>query len=77
MNQQTTETETMGCPICTRADNDPYRVYDERGEVIQGCVAAYHNGRLQEISASARWHNRKEAKAIRRSMAAFTRRNAR
>ena len=59
---------TDRCPICTRADHSPYRVYDERGHVIQGCVSAFHDGRLQQLSESARWHGRPVAKAIRTAL---------
>jgi hypothetical protein len=56
------------CPICIRPGYDPYRVYDKLGKVLQGCVASFHDGRLVQISESNRWHNRPQAKAIRRSL---------
>jgi hypothetical protein len=56
------------CPICCRPADAPYRVYDKRGDVVQGCVASFHTGRLVPISASARWHNRAEAARIRRRL---------
>jgi hypothetical protein len=56
------------CSICTRPANDPYRVYDTLGNVLAGCVAAQHTGHLVTPSASAWWHNRPEAKEIRRRL---------
>jgi len=57
------------CPICGRAAGSPYRVYDDRGKVIQGCVSDFHTGHLVTPSESARFHARKEAVAIRRRLA--------
>jgi len=57
------------CPICTRSVDSPYRVYDERGRVIQGCVDACHTDHLVSVSESARWHHRKEATVIRKTLA--------
>ena len=59
---------TNTCRICTKPVDSPYRVYDERGHVIQGCVAPDHTGHLIAISASAQWHNRPEAKQIRKGL---------
>jgi hypothetical protein len=57
------------CPICTRSIYSPYRVYDDRGHVIQGCVDKSHTGHLVTPSESARWHHRPEAKQIRAHLA--------
>jgi hypothetical protein len=58
-----------GCPICTRPAYSPYRVYDERGRVVLGCVAAFHDDALRGIvGESSRWHFRPAAKAIRRTL---------
>lgn len=54
------------CRICGKPVNAPYRVYDAHGKVLQGCVAADHDGQLVIPSESARWHNRATAKALRR-----------
>lgn len=56
------------CPICTRSVYSPYRVYDEYGKVIQGCVDASHAEHLV-MGESSRWHHRKEAKQIRKGLA--------
>jgi hypothetical protein len=60
---------TETCNICCRRPESPWRTYDERGKVINGCVDACHSGRLVTPSESASWHARKEAKAIRKAMA--------
>ena len=56
------------CNTCGRRDDAPYRVYDDRGNVVQGCVDECHTGRLVTPSASAAWHGRTEAKKIRRAL---------
>jgi hypothetical protein len=56
------------CNVCVRAVSNPYRRYDERGNVVEGCVSGAHTGHLIAISESNRWHNRVEAKQIRRNM---------
>lgn len=53
------------CNICGRSADNPTRVYDARGKVIQGCVDAFHTGHLVTPSESAHWHNRPAAKKIR------------
>jgi len=65
------------CNTCTRGAASPFRVYDERGRVVEGCVDDFHTGHLVTPSESARWHNRSEAKAIRRSTAKFQHRAVR
>lgn len=54
------------CPICGRPANDPWRVHDGRGRVVEGCVGEAHTGHLVSPSESARWHNRPEARELRR-----------
>ncbi len=56
------------CRTCCKPLSAPYRVYDERGRAIQGCVAADHDGHVHGYE-SVRWHNRPEAKAIRKATA--------
>ena len=60
------ETITNQCPTCTRGKYNPYRRFDARGKVIAGCVDDFHGEHLTPISADSAWHNRKEAKAIRK-----------
>jgi hypothetical protein len=57
------------CPICGRSAGSPYRVYDDRGKVISGCVSDFHTGHLVTPSESSRFHSRKEAVSIRRKLA--------
>lgn len=56
------------CLICGRKPESPYRVYDDRGKVINGCVSQAHTGHLVQISESSFWHNRAAAKDIRRNL---------
>lgn len=56
------------CSTCGKAAGAPFRVYDERGKVINGCIDDFHTGYLVTPSESSRWHNRKEAKAHRASI---------
>lgn len=55
------------CPLCGRAPYSPFREYDKQGKVVAGCVDAIHTGRLASPSESNFWHNRLEARAIRKS----------
>ena len=57
------------CNICCRALSDPYRQYDERGKVTEGCVDACHTHHLVVPSESAWWHDRPEARKIRKALA--------
>ena len=59
----------MACNTCGRPADSPWRVYDQQGKVIHGCVDDFHTGHLIEVSESSRWHNRPEAKKIRKAMA--------
>jgi len=59
------------CNTCCNPVDQPYRVYDERGKVLQGCVDACHTGELVTPSESSFWHNRPEAKKIRASWKRF------
>lgn len=58
---------SAACRTCRRPIASPFRVYGDRGRVVAGCVSADHDGTHVTPSESARWHNRKEAKAIRRA----------
>jgi hypothetical protein len=55
------------CPTCTRSYELPYRRQDASGKIVEGCVDKCHTGHLYGNSLA--WHERKEAKAIRKSMA--------
>lgn len=59
-----------GCPSCGHTAGSPYRVYDSHGKVYRGCVDRFHNGALVTCSESNFWHNRPEAKRIRKAMEA-------
>lgn len=48
------------CPTCGHAPTAPYRVYDERGNVLHGCIDAIHTGRLPWPSASNDWQRKGE-----------------
>lgn len=52
------------CCLCGRAAANPYRRYDARGKVTEGCVDAFHHGHL--IGESAAWHTRPVAAQLRR-----------
>ncbi len=54
------------CNICGGTKSHPYRVYDEKGKVIIGCVDIFHEGEIISPSESLFWHNRSEAKKIRK-----------
>ena len=58
----------MRCNTCTNSVYAPYRVYSAQGKVLEGCVDACHTDHLTTPGESARWHNRPQAKAIRRVM---------
>lgn len=53
------------CPTCCRGPATPFRIHDNRGRVVSGCVDEFHAGHLVSPSESARWHARPEAKRIR------------
>ena len=57
--------ESTTCNTCTNRIDQPYRVYDAQGKVIQGCVDACHIGQIVTPSESSRWLMRPEAKKIR------------
>lgn len=65
--------EQQTCNTCCRTASNPWRVYDEHGKVTEGCVDDFHTGHLVPISESNRWHNRPQAKTIRRQQAKILR----
>ena len=58
----------MICRTCCKPIASPYRVFDARGKVVQGCISADHNGAYL-LGESAFWHNRQSAKKYRRESA--------
>ena len=56
------------CPICGRDADNPYRrILD--GEIVEGCVDATHTPYLQRLNTNSKnWHNRPEAKKIRKDL---------
>jgi hypothetical protein len=53
------------CPICGQPAGSPYRSYDSRGKVVQGCVSEFHTGHLVTPSETAFWHSSTAAKKVR------------
>ncbi len=62
------------CPTCTHAALAPY-IRSVGGKVVEGCIDAFHNA--ASIGPAARaWHDRPEAREIRRNtLAALSRLN--
>lgn len=58
------------CNTCCRSTHAPYRRRDERGKIVEGCVDACHSEHV--YGADAAWHNRPEARRIRKGLAAFS-----
>ena len=56
------------CNICGKEPGAPFRSYDERGNIVSGCVSSFHGGHLVPCSNSSHWHTRKEAKKIRQAL---------
>jgi hypothetical protein len=56
------------CPTCGNAAYSPFRRFLANGSVDCGCIDGFHTGHLQQISESNRWHNRPEAKKLRRDV---------
>jgi hypothetical protein len=54
------------CPTCGRASSNPFRSYDAKGRIVNGCVDAFHSEHLVVPSESAFWHARPQAKLARR-----------
>lgn len=59
------------CTTCGRSDSNPFRVTDGAGRIIAGCVDACHTGKLPGLHETSRWHNRPEAKKVRKVAARF------
>lgn len=57
------------CKTCCRPFYSPFRRYDKRGKVTEGCIDACHGTHLIRPSESARWHDSKLAKDLRRKSA--------
>ena len=57
------------CLTCGKAADRPYRRFNHQtGEILYGCVDDFHAGCLMTLSNSSAWHNRKEAKVIRKRL---------
>lgn len=52
------------CPICVRIASAPYRRRNAAGRIVEGCVDAFHTGRLVTQADSA-WHDRPDAREMR------------
>jgi hypothetical protein len=50
---------TTNCPTCDKGKSNPYRRSDARGNIVEGCVDAFHEGALH-LGESLRWHSRSE-----------------
>lgn len=61
----------MTCNTCGKPVSAPYRVFDTKGAVIQGCVDSCHTEHLLSCTASLRWALRTEAKEIQRAAKKF------
>jgi len=59
---------TTRCHTCNNPASAPYRAYDNRGKVVEGCVDKFHTGRLVTPSESSFWHTRKAAFKIRKEL---------
>ena len=55
------------CCVCGKAPGMPYRRYDSKGAISEGCVDATHTGHLPPTTNTSNWHNRTDAVAIRRA----------
>lgn len=54
------------CNICGKPANAPYRSHNAAGQIVQGCVAEFHTEALTGLTlATAAWHFRKDARAVR------------
>jgi hypothetical protein len=65
------------CPTCTHSKYNPFRRNDENGQIIYGCIDAFHSGHLMPNSNTSTWHERPFAKkhraAIKKHLAELTR----
>jgi hypothetical protein len=54
------------CNTCGRPASAPFRRHDASGAILYGCIDDFHTGHLVTPSASSFWHNRPDAKKLRR-----------
>lgn len=47
------------CPTCLQPASAPYRWYADSGKCIEGCIDAFHSGKLRGVSLA--WHMRPSA----------------
>lgn len=59
------------CVVCGCLPAYPPRRWDASGRIIEGCVARAHDNNL--YGASAHWHNRPAARAVRAATRAHER----
>lgn len=52
------------CNTCGRPSSAPFRRFDKSGKLTEGCIDAAHTGHV--YGESLRWHNRPEAKKMRK-----------
>lgn len=61
------ERTRLTCSTCGKGRSNPYRNY-VNGKIEAGCVDGFHTGHLVPISQSSDWHNRREARNIRKAL---------
>lgn len=66
--QEAFEAAIQLCPICCAPAHSPFRMW-KGDKIVGGCVDAFHDGALVVPSQSASFHNRPDAKEIRRQFA--------
>jgi hypothetical protein len=59
------------CNTCCRPAHSPWRVYNENGKVVHGCIDEFHSGHLVTPSANSAWHNRPVAVKLRQQSKKF------
>ncbi len=58
----------LTCNTCFRPLDKPFRIHDEGGKIVHGCVAADHTNYLISDSDDCKWHNRPQAAVIREAV---------
>jgi hypothetical protein len=56
------------CRTCSQDLARPFRVYDERGKVVLGCIDPDHDEHLIPMSESLTWALRPQARKARRAI---------
>lgn len=52
------------CAVCSNLPHAPYRRSVD-GEIVEGCISAFHTGHIKAGTPDEAWHNRDTAKAWR------------